>query len=215
MNVRRAFPVILALLLLAPAVLAMSTEPREPAPTPSSTPGVPGSTSSQASGERNVRKEAEESYALAYEEVGKAKKDLEDGKTKNAEKKFKRALERSEQAVLLDPRYHEAWNLVGYTARKTGDYDKAFKAYDKCLAIKPDFAPAREYLGEAWLDKGDAKKAREQLVWLERLNAAEELKTLKARYDAWAVAHPDSAEVPASPAAAPDSTAAAGGTSGK
>jgi tetratricopeptide (TPR) repeat protein len=215
MNVRRAFPVILALLVVAPAVFAMSTEPREPPPTPPSTPGVPGSTSSQSSGERNVRKEAEENYALAYEEVGKAKKDLEDGKAKNAEKKFKRALERCEQAVLMDPRYHEAWNLLGYTARKTGDYDKAFKAYDKCLAIKPDFAPAREYLGEAWLDKGDAKKAREQLVWLERLNATEELKTLKARYDAWAVAHPDSAAVPESPAVAPDSTSAAGGTSGK
>ena len=213
MTVRRAFPVILALLVAAPAVFAMSTEPREPPPGPPSAPGIPGSTNTQASGERNVRKEAEESYALAYEEVGKAKKDLEDGKAKNAEKKFKRALERCEQAVLLDPRYHEAWNLLGYTARKTGDYDKAFKAYDKCLSIKPDFAPAREYLGEAYLDKGDGKKAREQLIWLERLNAAEELKTLKTRYDAWAVAHPDSA-APATPVAPDSASAATSGTSG-
>ena len=66
---------------------------------------------------------------------------------------------------------HEAWNLVGYTARKTGDYDKSFKAYQRCLDIKPDYAPAREYLGEAWLDKGEVKKAHDQLLWLERLAA--------------------------------------------
>jgi tetratricopeptide (TPR) repeat protein len=159
-----------------------------------------------------ARQEAELSYGLAYEEVGKAKKDLEDGKAKNAEKKFKRALERCEKAVALDERYHEAWNLLGYTARKTGDYDKAFKAYDRCLAIKPDYAPAREYLGEARLEKGDAKQARDQLVWLERLGATEEFKTLKTAYDAWVAAHPEAA-TPAAPAVA-DSAAAPGGTAG-
>jgi tetratricopeptide (TPR) repeat protein len=160
------------------------------------------------------RQEAEQSYALAYEEVGKAKKDVEKGKAKNAEKHFKRALEQSEKAVSLDDRYHEAWNLVGYTARKTGDYEKAFKAYDRCLAIKPDYAPAREYLGEAWLDKGDAKKAKEQLVWLERLGASVELKTLKASFDAYVAQHPEAAAPASSPAPADSSSAGTGSGSG-
>lgn len=210
MKIRRAVLPILLLVVAAPVALAMSTEPRNPPPQTPST--LPGTTTSDGTGERNLRQEAEESYALAYEEVGKAKKDLEEGKAKNAEKKFKRALERCEKAVQLDERYHEAWNLLGYTARKTGDYDKAFKAYDRCLAIKPDFAPAREYLGEAWLDKGDGKKAKEQLIWLERLGAADEYKTLKTRYDAWAAAHPEAATPPPAPPA--DSTAAGTGTSG-
>lgn len=81
--------------------------------------------------------------------------------------------------------------------------------------IKPDYAPAREYLGEAWLEKGDAKQARLQLVWLERLGATEELKALKAHYDVWAAAHPDSAATPLSTSAPTDSaTAAAPGASG-
>jgi tetratricopeptide (TPR) repeat protein len=159
----------------------------------------------------SARQEAEQSYALAYEEVGKAKKDLEDGKAKNAEKRFRKALERCEQAVALDENYHEAWNLVGYTSRKLGDYDKAFKAYDRCLSIQTNYAPAREYLGEAWLEKGDVKKAREQLTMLEHFGAAEEAKTLKVQIDAWAAAHPDSsATTPAAQPARADSAAGSG-----
>lgn len=208
MKTRRVVPLTLSLLLAATSALAMAQEPRTPTPNPSQ-PGVPGTS---GSGEAAVtpRQEAEQSYALAYEEVAKAKKDLEDGKAKNAEKKFRRALERCEKAVAFDERYHEAWNLLGYTARRVGDYDRAFKAYDRCLAIKPDYAPAREYLGEAWLDKGDAKKARDQMVWLERLGAVEELKTLKTRYDAWVSEHP----APAAAPAAPDTAAAPAGSSG-
>jgi len=212
MSVRNFTPPILVLLLAASSAFAMSSEPRDTPPPPSQ-PGAPGMSGPGVT-PGNPRQEAEQSYALAYEEVAKARKDIEDGKVKNAEKKFRRALERCEKAVAYDERYHEAWNLLGYTARKTGDYDKAFKAYDRCLSIKPDYAPAREYLGEAWLDKGDAKKARDQMVWLERLGATEELKTLKARYDAWTAAHPDSAAAPAAAPARPDSAASSTGSAG-
>ena len=212
MLLRRAVPSFLALILAAPAALAMSSPPSPPpSPPPSSQPGMPGSSTSESS-EATGRKQAEQYYAKAYEEVGKAKKDLENGKTKDATKKFKKALEASEQAVALDDRYHEAWNLVGYTARKTGDYDKSFKAYERCLDIKPDYAPAREYLGEAWLDKGEVKKAHDQLLWLERLAAAEELKTLRTRYDAYLAQHPEAA-LPPAPAQA-DSASAPGSKSG-
>src|SRR5512134_2878792 len=194
MSVRRIAAFLAVTFLAVPLAHAMVSGPSNPPPQPTQ-PGVP-EMRGEGNGQLSARQQAEQSYALAYEEVGKAKQDLEEGKPKKAEKKFQRALERCEKAVLFDERYHEAWNLLGYTARKLGDYEKAFKAYDRCLAIKPDFAPAREYLGEAWLEKGDAKQARLQLVWLERLGATEELKALKARYDVWAAAHPDSAATP-------------------
>lgn len=211
MFLRRAVPSLFALLIAAPAALAMSSSP--PPPPPSSPSGMPGSDQPQSTQETG-RQQAEQLYAKAYEEVGKAKKDIEDGKAKNADKKFKHALETCEQAVALDERYHEAWNLLGYTARKTGDYDKSFKAYDQCLTIKPDYAPAREYLGEAWLDKGDVKKAHDQLLWLERLAATEELKTLKTRFDAYVAAHPEAALPPAATPAQADTATAAGSKSG-
>ncbi len=191
---------LLCLLTAATGALAMSGgSPKPEAPPPSNPSVPPGGEQPQASG---PRLEAEQTYALAYEEIAKAKKDLEAGKTKNAEKKFKRALERVEQAVALDASYHEAWNLVGYTARKLGNYDKAFAAYEKCLAIKFDYAPAREYLGEAWLEKDNLAKAQEQVVMLEKLNpGSEEAKTLRAAVEAYATAHgnmvkPDSTTIP-------------------
>src|SRR5262245_1290242 len=107
MSIRSSALSILVLLCAAPLALAMSSEPRNPPPSPPSQPGTPGM-SGGAPSQPTARQEAEESYALAYEEVGKARKDLEDGKAKNAEKKFRRALERCEKAVALDERYHEA-----------------------------------------------------------------------------------------------------------
>jgi tetratricopeptide (TPR) repeat protein len=198
-------------LLAAPCVHAMSSGPSNPPPQPTQ-PGMP-EMRGEGGGPLSARQVAEQSYALGYEEVGKAKKELEDGRAKKAEKRFQRALEHCEKAVQFDERYHEAWNLLGFTARKLGDYPKAFKAYERCLAIKPDYAPAREYLGEASLEQGDVKQARLQLAWLERLGAAEEAKVLKARLDAWTTAHPDSA-APAAPSV-PDSASAGAGTSGQ
>jgi len=64
------------------------------------------------------------------------------------------------------PTYYEAWNMVGYCSRKSGDLKRSFQAYEKCLLIEPEYAQAHEYLGEAYLMSGDVAKAKEQLLWL-------------------------------------------------
>ena len=76
------------------------------------------------------------------------------------------------------------------SSRKLGDYDRAFAAYEKCLSIKSDYAPAREYLGEARLEKNDPAGAHEQLAMLEKLNpGSDESKALRAALNAYEVAH--------------------------
>jgi tetratricopeptide (TPR) repeat protein len=40
---------------------------------------------------------------------------------------------------------------VGYANRKLGHYDEALAAYGKALTIKPGYADALEYRGEAYL----------------------------------------------------------------
>jgi tetratricopeptide (TPR) repeat protein len=200
----------LALLLIAaPALASFGGGPKNDPPPPSTAP--PPGTSAPSSEQQS---EAQQIYSIAYEEVAKAKKDLADGKTKNAEKKFRRAMDRGERAAGLDPKYHEAWNLVGFCARKLNDYDKAFASYEKCLALKPDYAPAREYLGEAWLEKGDPKKAREQLEHLEDSGAITEAQNLKSQILAYEAAHPAAAEAPKTEAA-PDTTTKAAGSDGR
>lgn len=136
------------------------------------------------------RDEASRYYGDGYDLVAKAKQDLTAGKAKNAEKRFRKALERGERAVEIDSSYYEAWNLVGFCARQLKDYDRSMAAYDRCLRIKPDYAPAREYLGEAYLELGKNAAAREQLAWLDKAGATEESGRLKAAIDVWENAHP-------------------------
>jgi tetratricopeptide (TPR) repeat protein len=168
-----------------------------------------------------LRQQAERDYGDAYQLVAKAKQDQADGKAKNAEKKFKKALERGARAAEIDSTYYEAWNLVGFCSRMLKDYDRSIAAYDKCLAIKPDYAPAREYLGEAYVELGKPDQAREQLAWLEKAQANDELGRLRAALDVWDKAHPSAApvatpgdaptaETAAAPAAAPADSSAGG-----
>ena len=55
-------------------------------------------------------------------------------------------------------------NLIGFSTRKLGDIDKGIDYYRQALAVDPDYTKARQYLGEAYLLKGDVAKAKEQLM---------------------------------------------------
>ena len=53
---------------------------------------------------------------------------------------------------------------IGYSTRKLGDVDKGIDYYHQALAIDPGYTKVREYLGEAYLQKGDVVGAKEQLM---------------------------------------------------
>ena len=53
---------------------------------------------------------------------------------------------------------------IGYSTRKLGDVDKGIDYYHQALSIDPGYTKARQYLGEAYLQKGDVAKAKEQLM---------------------------------------------------
>jgi tetratricopeptide (TPR) repeat protein len=53
---------------------------------------------------------------------------------------------------------------IGYSTRKLGDVDKGIGYYHQALALDPGYTKVREYLGEAYLQKGDVVKAKEQLM---------------------------------------------------
>jgi len=141
--------------------------------------------------EPSPREKAELHYANAYEEVKKGAKDLEKDKTKKAKKRFEKALDLTEKAVELDDQYFEAWNLMGYSLRKLGDFEGSLVAYGKCLKINPRYVAARDYLGEALVELGKIDEAREQLAWLTKLEAEKEAGALEKKIAAWVAAHAD------------------------
>lgn len=55
-------------------------------------------------------------------------------------------------------------NYMGFTTRKLGNVDEAMGYYARALAINPNYTVARAYMGEAFLQKGEIGKAREQLA---------------------------------------------------
>lgn len=61
-----------------------------------------------------------------------------------------------------------ALNAMGFATRKLGNVDGALPYYARALALEPNYVQAREYLGEAFLAKGDLASAREQLGEIER-----------------------------------------------
>src|SRR6266446_150658 len=159
---------MLAVLAMAPAALASGSAPsppprQEPPPSEASPAGFGhGADSTLVPG----RADAEKDYAKGWEISEDAKKDLAAGKNDSAKKKFGKALKKFKNAVDTDPTYFEAWNMVGFCSRKSGDLKRSFEAYEKCLLIQPEYAQAHEYLGEAYLMSGDLAKAKEQLLWL-------------------------------------------------
>jgi cytochrome c-type biogenesis protein CcmH/NrfG len=68
-----------------------------------------------------------------------------------------------------DTQQPDVYNLLGFTLRKTGDFKTSLTYYTKALELQPDHKAAHEYLGELYLQTGDAAKAKEQLAILTKL----------------------------------------------
>ena len=67
-----------------------------------------------------------------------------------------------EQANILTAQYPDAfmiWNILGIAAAKTGQIDRAIIAFQRVLAIKPDYAEASYNLGKALQNQGKLDEA--------------------------------------------------------
>ena len=60
-----------------------------------------------------------------------------------------------------DPRVQ---TMIGFALRKLGQVDDAMGYYFKALATRPEATTTRQYLGEAFLQRGEPAKAKEQLA---------------------------------------------------
>ena len=192
---RRLLVALVAIGVLAVSApqFSVASGSNEPPPMPPSNPSLPPEADRQPESPEEKaavnRHDAEELYAHAYKEADKAKLELAEaeslsalGDAKSADKAKKKhesavkrlgkQVDKFMRATQLDPDYYEAWNMLGYSLRKTGDSKKAFEAYWECLRLKPDYVPAHEYLGEAYLEAGNLEKAQTELTWLKDKDAA-------------------------------------------
>lgn len=73
------------------------------------------------------------------------------------------------QVIAARPNDADALNLMGFSLRKSGDFDRALGFYQKALRIEPGHLGANEYLGELYVETGEAEGAQRQLIALEGL----------------------------------------------
>jgi tetratricopeptide (TPR) repeat protein len=71
--------------------------------------------------------------------------------------------------TVADQNKPEVLNGLGYTNRKLGNFDVGIAYYKKALALDPNYAEAREYLGEGYVTMGKLDLAKEQLVEIRRI----------------------------------------------
>lgn len=86
--------------------------------------------------------------------------------------------------VDTNPREADAYNLLGFSYRKSKDYDRAERNYKRALRLNPDHKGALEYSGELYLETNRKELAQEQLAKLEKLcpSGCEELDDLKRAF---------------------------------
>jgi len=106
--------------------------------------------------------------------------DLTSVRAKIKAKDFKAALEEL-TPMLANYQHADVYNLMGFSLRKTGDYQQAYTFYRKALDFDPDHKGALEYLGELYVETGQMDKAKENVVLLQKLCPAgcEELADLQ------------------------------------
>jgi len=141
---------------------------------------------------RNAYNAGVRSVEKADELIADAARQTDERQQKKARAKaqqaYSSALKKFASATELQPSNYEAWNYLGYTHRRAGNYDAALSAYDRALKIKPGFAEAIEYRGHAYLGLNRLSEAKEAYLTLfggNRKLAA----TLLAAMQEWVGAH--------------------------
>ena len=119
-------------------------------------------------------------YKTGKKLVLRAKKLEKKDKVEKAKKLYLKAYDKFEKAYAKDKKNADILNYLGYTLRKTGDFEKAETYYLKGLELDAKHLGINEYLGELYVQTNRIELARERLEVLKGCNCEEyeELKEL-------------------------------------
>ena len=109
------------------------------------------------------------------------------GKQAIEAKNWSAAIKPLSSAALRDTRNADIQNYLGYAYRHTGQFDLAFRHYERALRLNPRHRGAHEYVGEAYLIVNNLAKAEEHLAALQKicLIPCEEYEDLRKQIDTY------------------------------
>ena len=119
-------------------------------------------------------------YKSGKKLVLRAKKLEKKDKIEKAKKLYLKAYDKFEKAYAKDKKNADILNYLGYTLRKTGDFEKAETYYLKGLELDAKHLGINEYLGELYIQSGRIELAKNRLEVLKgcKCEEYEELKEL-------------------------------------
>ena len=119
-------------------------------------------------------------YKSGKKLVLRAKKLEKKNKVEKAKKLYLKAYDKFEKAYAKDKKNADILNYLGYTLRKTGDFEKAETYYLKGLELDAKHLGINEYLGELYVQTGRIELAKNRLGVLKgcKCEEYEELKEL-------------------------------------
>jgi predicted Zn-dependent protease len=117
----------------------------------------------------------------------KANPDFENAKSAIAAKQYTNAIGWLQRVIAAEPNNPEAYNLMGFATRKSGNPTGSLQYYQKALSLDPKHLGAHEYIGEAYLMLDQPQQAEAHLARLDQLctfgcKEYRDLKTAIANY---------------------------------
>lgn len=82
---------------------------------------------------------------------------------------YQAAMPLLQQVVAKDPANADAYTLMGYATRKSGDPNGSLRYYNQALSLDPKHIGAHEYIGEAYLMLGRPQEAEQHLARLDSI----------------------------------------------
>ena len=112
-------------------------------------------------------------YDEAVKLIKRAGKLEKKDKKDKAVKLYKEAFNKLETANKKDKNNPDILNYMGFTSRKSGNFNEAEKFYLKGLSLDPKHNGINEYLGELYVQTDRIDKAKERLEVLKNCNCEE------------------------------------------
>ena len=112
------------------------------------------------------------SMAMSNDDDNSSKTSADSGKYEKGKKaamagRYDEAIGLLNEVVKASPDNADAYNMLGYSHRKKGDYANSFKFYERALKIDPEHKGAHEYIGQAYLESKNLPKAKWHLQRLD------------------------------------------------
>jgi tetratricopeptide (TPR) repeat protein len=152
------------LAMVSPASWAVFNDPKKAEAQADAPAATPEAQAALDAGLAAIR-DAEDATSAAATGAGAAKK-----LPPAAKAAYTKARAKFDEATKADPKLAQAWNGLGYSNRKLGDYKTALAAYDKAIELRTGYPEATEYRGEAYLALNRTEEAKQAYLDLFAVN---------------------------------------------